>query len=61
MDHVLADIISSLLKLDEKITKQQLNRAISNYYKNKIDMQTLHVINSHGVYKLRNEKRCNGI
>ena len=60
-DHLLVEIINESIHLSaiDKITTLELNRAVSTFYRNKIDILVLHVCNSHGVYKSSNEHRIN--
>lgn len=60
IDHVIAEIASDMVKLDEKLTRIELNSAVSKYFKKKVDLLHLHNSNNYGIYKLRNEKRING-
>jgi len=60
LDQVIVDVINESQNIDNKISKVELNRAVSNYYKNKADILLLHTSNKCGVYKLQNERRING-
>ena len=46
IDHVIAEIASDMLKLEEKLTRIELNRVVFNYLKNKIDLLLLHNSNN---------------
>ena len=61
-DNVLADIINESINLSDidKVTTTELNRAVTNYYKNKSDILVLHITNTHGVYKTSNQRRIDG-
>jgi len=45
LDQVIVDVINESQNIDNKISKVELNRAVSNYYKNKADILLLHTSN----------------
>ena len=57
---MIAEIASEMININDKITKIDLNRAMSTYFKAKKDILLIHNTNSFGAYKLQNEKRVDG-
>ena len=60
-DDVIAEIASEMININNKISKIDLNRAVSTFFKIKLDILLLDNTNSYGVYKVQNEKRVYGI
>ena len=57
-DNLLVEIINDMM--DISITKAELNKAITTYYRNKCDILLLHITNCDDVYKSCSERRING-
>ena len=57
-DNLLVDIINNMMNIS--ITKSELNRSVTNYYRHKCDILLLHVANCNSVYISSSERRQNG-